>query len=223
MSTEIPAPLRSPTFLPRSFRDGRQIRTLDLIKIRCLEFLQDMFKTWPGDFKWDPDPEKTGILIIDKYAFNLAAVAKRPGIVTSRGPMRTGQSAGFRQVQDFDQQSGRRTRTGLVDGSVMLSVYARGAEAETLAGFVYEWFLDFQEALIEGGSFRTPLDRRGLFRISSVSVGEEALVKSDSAPDLSVVPVLVRAMVQRRSLIVQDALKLKNITVSFTSGGHPVF
>lgn len=209
--------------LPHSFRDGREIRTLDVIKIRCLEFLQDMFKTWPGVYRWDPDPDKTGILIVDKYSFNLQAVSNRPGVVASRGPMRFTKSVGFRQTQDFDPQSGRRTRTDLIDGSVLLSVYARGAEAEMLAGFVAEWFDDFQESLIEGGSFRTPLDRRGLFRISSVSIGEEALVKSDSAPDLSVVPVLVRATVQRRSLLIPKALKLKNIIVSFTSGGHPVF
>jgi hypothetical protein len=222
VSIEIPAPLKSPSFLPRSFKDGRAIRTTDLIKIHCLEFLQDMFATWPGKYKWDADVEKTGILIVDKYSFNLEAVAKRPAVVASRGPLRSTKSTGFRQTQDFDPMSGRRTTTDLLDGSVMLSVYARGIEAEMLAGFVFEWFLDFQDAIRERGSFRTPLDRRGIFKISSVSVGEEALVKSSSAPDLSLVPVLVRAMVQRRSLIVPDALKLKNIVVTVTSGGHPV-
>jgi hypothetical protein len=207
---------------PRGLRDQtREIRIGQVIKLYAIDFLQSMFSQHPTR-TWDPDVATTKILIVDKYTFNLEEVAKRPAIVSNRGPQRWMKTSGFRQMQTRDMVSDRRSYTDLINGSVTFSVFARGGEAEDLAQLVFEWFTQFQDAIRDRGAFRAPLDRVGLFRVSSVSIGEEALVKSDSAPDLSVVPVMVQAMAQQRWLLIPRAVKLKGIRFTITRGGLPV-
>jgi hypothetical protein len=213
---EIPASVFAYSQAPRSLRDSsRELRGPQVIKNYCLEFLQIMYSDPKARRRWDQDEEKAEILIIDKYTFNLETVEKRPAIVASRGPVGWSKTSGFRQMQHQDQMTDRRIYTDLIDGSVTLSCFAReGLESEAIATDVYEWFTMFQDAIRTRGSFRQVLDRMGLFRVSSVSIGEEALVKSDGRPDLSVTPVVVRAMVQRRWMQEATAPKLKNVHVT---------
>ena len=217
----IPPQVDGETAEPRSMRDGRPLRVGQIIKLYSIEFLQMMFSQHPTR-TWDPSVEKTKILIVDKYTFNLEEVAKRPAIVANRGPQQWMKTSGFRQMQTRDMMTDRRTYSDLVSGSMTFSVFARGSESEDLAQLVFEWFTQFQDAIRERGAFRAPLDRVGLFRVSSVSIGEEALVKSDSAPDLSVVPVRVQAIAQQRWLFIPRAVKLKGIRFTITRGGNPV-
>ncbi len=219
---DLPASVQAQSVSARPLGTGdRVLRSAEIIKIYSLEFLQIMFSKHHRRV-WKPDEAETGILIVDKYSFNLETVAARPAIVANRGPMRWGETSGFRQMQTRDQMSDRRTYTDLVEGSVTFSCFARGAEAEDIAYDVFEWFKHFQDAIRERGSFSSSLDRVGMFRVSSVSIGEEALVKSDSAPDLSVVPVQIRAMVQQRWMMIPSAVKLKEIMFTFTRNGSPV-
>ena len=221
MAVEIPASVFAQSLAPRSMRDSsRELRGPQVIKNYCLEFLQIMYSDPKARRHWDADESKTDILIIDKYTFNLEAVEKRSAIVASRGPVAWSKTSGFRQMQEQDMQTDRRIYTDLIDGSVTLSCFSReGLESEAIATDVFEWFTEFQDALRARGSFRQLLDRMGLFRVSSVSIGEEALVKSDGRPDLSVTPVMVRAMVQRRWMQSATAPKLKN--VHLTINGEP--
>ena len=219
----MPASVYAQSLSPRSMRDqSRELRGPQLIKNHCLEFLQIMYQDPKARFHWDQDEAKTEILIIDKYVFNLEAVEKRPCIVASRGVTRWTKSSGFRQMQEQDMMTDRRIHTDLIDGAVTLSCFSReGLESEAMATDVFEWFTEFQDAIRARASFRQVLDRVGLFRVSSVEIGEEALVKSDSRPDLSVTPVVVRAMAQRRWLVTTTGPKLKNIKVTITNDGHP--
>lgn len=195
-------PVSGPVY---SLRDpASEIKPFQIIKQIGLEFLQLMYsESGPDtDFKWDAETESTEILIVDKYSFNLDDVAVRPAIVANRGPQRWMNSSGFQQTQKFEFQTATRTSTDLVQGSVIFNCFSKeGVEAEDIAGEIFSWFR----------VFRGPLRKSGLFRVESTTMGEEALVKGDSRPDLSVVPVQVEASVQLRWSIQPYARTLQSI------------
>ena len=192
----------------RSIRDPNVIiPPHQIIKQISLEFLQIMYsENGPKTrFKWDSDLNSSEIMIVDKYSFNLDDVVVRPSIVANRGPQRWSNTSGFQQTQEFEFRTGRRTSTDLLSGSVIFNCFSReGVEAEAIAGDVFDWFR----------VFRDPLRKSGLFRVESTSMGEEALVQSDSRPDLSVVPVQVEASVQLRWSIEPYARVLKDVVVT---------
>jgi len=200
----------------RSIRDpGSIIETHQIIKQIGLEFLQIMYSESGPDtgLTWDSDESQTELSILDKYAFNLEDVMVRPAIVANRGPVRWSNSSGFQQMQEMDMRRGRVIGTDLMSGSIVFNCFSKeGVEAESIAGNVFDWFR----------VFRKPLRRSGLFRVQSTSMGEEALVKSDSRPDLSVVPVQVEASVQVRWSIEPYASALKKIVFGFGKITSPV-
>lgn len=183
------------------------IEAHQIIKQIGLEFLQLMYSESGPDtiLKWYSNTEDTEILIVDKYSFNLDDVQMRPAIVANRGPQRWMSTSGFQQMQEFDFRTARFTGTDLISGVIVFNCFSKeGIEAEKIASDVFEWFR----------VFRIPLRKAGLFRVESTTMGEEALVKSDSRPDLSVVPVQVEASVQVRWSIQPYARTLANIVSS---------
>lgn len=208
-----------PTEHAQSLHDPevRYTRAHEVIKNFALEFCQLLFGV-PGNHRylWDSDHAKTQISVIDKYAFNLEQVALNPAIVANRGPLAWAKTSGFRQVQSQDLRTGSKTYTDLIRGSVTMSCFSRsGLEAEDIAGFVFESFQSFRDVLrnITGRGRMVP-GHLGYFRIEAVSLGEEALIKGGSRPELSVVPVAISAMVQRRWAVTpRDARKLKDVAV----------
>ena len=183
---------------------NERIETHQIIKQLGLEFLQVMHsEDGPGtDRIWTEDPQQSEIMIVDKYTFNLDDVNVRPAIVANRGPQRWGNSSGISQLQEMDPRTAKRIHTDLINGSVIFNCFAKdGIEAETIAGNVFDWFR----------VFRIPLRKSGFFKIDSAMIGEEALVKSDSTPDLSVVPVQVNASIQVRWSIEPRATRLRAI------------
>lgn len=175
-----------------SLRDPETIiEPHQIIKQIGLEFLQKMYSESGPDthFTWNKEVSETEILIVDKYSFNLDDVQMRPAIVANRGPQRWMNSSGFQQMQDFDPRTAKFTGSDLIAGTVIFNCFSKeGVEAEQIASDVFDWFR----------VFRIPLRKSGLFRVESTTMGEEALVKSDSRPDLSIVPVQVEASVQVR-------------------------
>jgi len=191
------------------------VDTHQIIKQISLEFIQIMYSESGPDTRltWDPDESQTEISVLDKYSFNLDDVMVRPAIVANRGPVRWASSSGFQQMQEMDMRKERIIGTDLISGSVTFNCFSKeGVEAESVAGDVFDWFR----------AFRKPLRKSGLFRVQSTSMGEEALVKSDSRPDLSVVPVQVEASVQVRWSIEPYANTLKNIVFSLGKITSPV-
>lgn len=182
-----------------------KIETHQIIKQIGLEFLQTVYaenSPIQTRFNWQDDEAESDILIIDKYTFNLDDVAARPAIVANRGPHRWANTSGFQQTQEYDFKTAKRTSTDLISGNVIFNCFSKeGIEAEEIAGNVFDWFR----------VFRDPLRKTGLFRVESTTMGEEALVKSDSRPDLSVVPVQVEASVQVRWSIQPYARTLQQI------------
>lgn len=210
----------------RSLHDEtkRYVRPHQIIKNYALEVCQLMFSGGgPINIHWDPDQEKTQILIVDKYSFNLDQVASTPAIVANRGPQSWMRSSGFRQMQSMDMRTDRRTHTDMVQGSVVLSCFAReGIEAEEIAGFLFEGFQQIRDILRKIGSRGIMVPGHlGMFKIESSSMGEEALVKSNSRPDLSVVPVALSVMVQRRWAVTPANMKLQNVDLRTSRNGTP--
>jgi hypothetical protein len=176
----------------------------------------------PFGLIWSREEEKSQIRICDKHAFNLDHVGANPAIVANRGPQAWAKSSGFRQMQNIDMRTDTRTYIDLIRGSVILSCFSRqGLEAEDLAGFLFESFQVFRDVLrkIARRGIIVP-HHLGFFRIEASSMGEEALVKSDSRPDISVVPVAIQATVQRRySVEPTNSRKLQNIAVRTSRRG----
>lgn len=171
---------------------------------------------------WDPVQEKTQITIVDKYSFNLDQVSSTPTIVANRGPIRWVNTSGFRQLQSIDMRTDRRTYIDLVQGGAVLSCFSRqGLEAENLAAYMFESFRALRDVLrkIARRGIMVP-NHLGFFKVEATTMGEEALIKSDSRPEISVVPVSISAMVTRRfSVEPLKGRKLQNVAVRTSRSG----
>lgn len=208
----------------RSLHDSsrRYAQTHQVVKNYTLEVIQLLF--YPGnpfEYCWDIDQEKTEITVVDKYSFNLDQVGMKPAIVVNRGPLNWLRTSGFRQTQHIDLRKDARTSTDLVRGGAMISCFSRqGLEAESLAGYLFDSFQILRDVLrkLARTGIMVP-NHLGFFRIEATSMGEEALVKSDSRPEISVVPVALTATVQRRWRVTPDARKLQDITVRTNRSG----
>lgn len=204
--------------------ERRYDQTHKIFKNFALEVCQLLFSQDGIGFAWDKDVSKSQITICDKYSFNLKSVGATPAIVANRGPLAWLKSSGFRQMQSHDLKTGTRTHTDLVRGAVTLSCFSRsGTEAEDIAGFVFDSFQYFRDALRKiGNRGRIAPHHLGYFRIEATTMGEEALVKTDSRPEISVVPVAIAASVQRRWAITQtNTRKLQGVTVRARNNGNP--
>jgi hypothetical protein len=194
-----------------------------VIKNYALEICQVLFsKGNPTGFCWDPDQEKTQIMIVDKHSFDLEAVGTTPTIVANRGPLGWMKTSGFRQMQNIDMRTDRRTYTDLVRGGVILSCFSRhGLEAEDLAGYLFESFQVFRDVLRKIAKEGTLVPHHlGFFKIEASNMGEEALVKSDSRPEVSVVPIAIQASVQRRYAVQpRNSRKLQKLNVRTSRSG----
>jgi len=202
----------------------KYIRPHQIIKNHALEFVQLLFmdnENVGDDLSWDQDQEKSHITIVDKYVFNLEQVSTRPAIVANRGPQGWMKTSGFRQFQGENMRTGERTYLDLIKGTVTLSCFSKqGLEAEEIAGIVFEGFQTFRDVLRKlHQRGRLMPQHLGFFKVESSMMGEEALVKSDSRPDLSVVPVAIAATVQRRWSLRPNARKLRGINVGVNATG----
>lgn len=193
-----------------------------IVKNFALEICQLLFYEGnPIGYTWDPSQEHTQVTIVDKHSFNLDQVGTKPAIVANRGPIRYLKTSGFRQLQDHDWKSGKRTYTDLVRGTAILSCFSRqGLEAENIAGYIFASFQNLRDELRKIGSrgIMAP-NHLGFFRIETTNMGEEALVKSDSRIEISVVPVAIQAMVQRRWAVTPDTRKLQGLGVRTSRSG----
>jgi len=218
MATET-EPVNSQGDAPSLHDETRRYRyPHEIIKNYSLEICQLLFSDPRSRYIWDISQEKTQITICDKHAFNQDQVNQQPCIVASRGPIAWMNTSGFQQRQDLDWRTGRETFTDLQRGGVTLSCFSKaGAEAEEIAGFLYESFQMLRSVLRKiGAQGRMVPNHLGFFRIQAVTMGEEALVRSNSAPEMSVVPVAISANVQRRWSVEPKARTLLKINTAIT-------
>lgn len=209
----------------RSLHDPerRYVGAHQVIKNFALEICQLLFYEGnPLRYCWDPNQEKTEITIVDKYAFNLDQVGTRPCIVANRGPINWTNTSGFRQMQNINMRTDQRTYTDLARGGVVLSCFSQqGLEAEDIAGYIWESFKTLRDVLRKLAKQDSIAPHHlGYFRIEATNMGEEALIKSASRPEISVVPVQIAAQVQRRwSVTPTNTRKLQNLIVRTGTSG----
>ena len=211
----------------RSLHDEnvRYVWAHQVIKNYVLETAQLMFYEGnPLGFVWNPEQAKTQITIVDKYSFNLDQVGSMPAMVANRGPLQWSGTSGFRQLQGVDMRTDKRTHIDLVRGGAILSCFSKnGLEAEDMAGYMFEAFRTLRDVLrkIARRGIMVP-NHLGFFKVEATTMGEEALIKSSSRPEISVVPVSIQAMVTRRwSVTPLDGRKLQHVVTRTSRSGTP--
>jgi hypothetical protein len=149
-----------------------------------------------SDFTYIPRNERdTGIMIMDKHAFNLEKVASKPALIIHRKQfnwMRTS----IDQSLHTSTLTGTTRKMDLLQGSVIIHcLNQEGLVAEELAHIV---FFGLE-------AFKSSLRKLGLWELQTLGIGEESvLVDSKSQTEIVSVPVIVRAFIQAKWLE-QDA------------------
>lgn len=171
-----------------------------------LAFLQGLFASFqPGQncFHYDDNEVVSEIKIEGQNTDNLESVDARPKLVVARGPVSMGKSGignfvGSRNLSQFQRQT-----AVIRSGTVGISCYSRtDLEADRLA----EICSDAIDSL-------TPQIRQfGFLEIRAMQIGQRAMIKADSRPELFVTPVLVRTQLTKNYRAeVADPVKLREI------------
>jgi len=165
----------------------------DVVKDKILMFLQQLFaqehlygnsedESMRNEFRWHLDDNQTKIMIMDTNTENLEAVEKRPALIITRSPIQW-QKLAIDQRFRYDWQKDISSYSDLLSSSLRVNCFSRnGLEAEFLATIVFQCVQFFAKDLKQ-------MDE--IFDITSVQIGEEAIVLSDSQIELSVVPVII--------------------------------
>jgi hypothetical protein len=175
-----------------------------------LVFLQSLFSNFPpgaNKLHYDDSPELTEIAIEGQNTDNLTAVDTRPKIVVARGAVRM-QKTGINNTIGSRNLSLLQRRIAVIRaGTVGISCYSREElEADRIAEIV--------ASSIE--SMTDVIRRLGFLEVRATDIGQRAMIKSDSRPELFVVPVVVRAQVTEnynRKII--DPVLLRKILYEF--------
>ena len=171
------------------------------IKYIFINFLQQFFANH-ATFTWNADLKLTKIVIADKNAVELEIVEKRPAIICARGGMAwTNVNAGQKHVEDnffSDLTLGGRVDTGdsvrnatytdLLQASMTLHILSKsGIQAEQIASEV------FQTLTV----YKPELRKRGIHKVSGLSIGEEQNLKTSAAIEYASVPISINFLTQR--------------------------
>lgn len=157
-----------------------------------LSFLQDMFSQenlydGKNDFIWNPDSEKSRLLIADAYTEDLETMEMRPAIILRRGSIRWMRTS-LDQRSHVNFHTGAKSFKDLVTSDLTAECLSRnGLEAEFLADIVFQGIQMFAQSI----------RARGAFDVDSVAIGPETLIQGDSQRELSTVPVGIRLLLQR--------------------------
>jgi len=191
----------------------------DVVKDRILEFLQRLFGQEElygtngklgNDFLWQLDTTLTKILIMDSNTENLEEVEKRPALILSRAPIQW-QKIAIDQFSSMDWKTGAKSYSDLLSTSLRINCFSRnGLEAEFLASVVFQCIQFFSHEL---------KSLKEIFDVASVSIGEEAIVSSDSQIDLSVVPVIIGLYLKNSWKVTPEGVLVNSFGISINYGG----
>ena len=154
----------------------------DIAKEVVLGFLMSFFQErprGPAGWHYNEDENKASIFICDKFSYNREVAEQRPGLFVDRGPMRW---AG-RHLDQFvgsGVDGGAKIRGDLIECGVRVNCVSKeGVEAEHLAQMIFMLVSIFRD------EFRKV---EGIHHVLSTDVGSESILRSDSRPDLHLVP-----------------------------------
>lgn len=150
---------------------------LEHVRTVTIAFIQGLFNGAPlGDYHWDPEDEKTEIIIRDENPIHVDKYGQRPCINFTMGTSEF-YHMGMDDMLEYDFASGKKVKGMLVPGTITANVCARSdIEAHNLAWIVAEHVWLLRELLIAQGFFEIG---RGM-RITPPSP-PGSIVASDSA------------------------------------------
>ena len=197
---------------PHDYIDPNKYFTnsLKFMENSILVFLQSLFANFPPEthcFHYDDSPEASEIAIEGQSTDNLTSVDTRPKIVVARGPVRLNKTGINNGVGSSNLTLHRRSFATIRHGTVGISCYSReDLEADRLAEIVSD--------SIE--SMTDVIRSLGFLEIRATDIGQRAMIKSDSRPELFVTPVLIRAQVTKnykRQIV--DPVRLREIIFQY--------
>jgi hypothetical protein len=198
---------------PRDFTDPNYFYTdkLRFMENSVLSFLQILFATFPpGCMHYEheqTDANITEIHIEGQGTDNLQVVDNRPKIVVARGPVQFQQAGMNAMIGSANTSLLSQRHATIMAGSVGISCYSREElEADKIA--------EICASAIE--AFQPIIRKYGFLEIRTAQIGQRAMIKSDSRPELYVTPVLLRTSVTanwNRSVI--DPVKLRKYILEF--------
>lgn len=150
-----------------------------------LAFLQALFGAFPDDLRYEDD-DTTKIKIEGQNTDNLETVDTRPKIVVARGPVQFQQAGVNAMIGSANLSLAKQRHATIMAGSVGISCYSREElEADKIA--------EICASAIE--AFQPIIRKYGFLEIRTAQIGQRAMIKSDSRPELFVTPVLLRTSV----------------------------
>ena len=194
---------------PHDYIDPNKLypNSLHFMENAFLGFLQAVFSLFPpgvNRFHYDADDSLTEIAIEGQNTDNLMAVDTRPKIVVARGAVNLQKSGIGNGVGSKNLSLLQRTYAHVREGTVGISCYSRSdLEADRIA----ELCADSIESLVP------QIRQLGFLEVRTTAIGQRAMIKADSRPELFVTPVLVKASVTKnfKSTIIDPVLLRKII------------
>lgn len=134
----------------QSFKTG----PLSQVRLLYTTFIQGLFSASPpGCYHWTPELEDTEIVITQESPINLEVANDRPCITFTRAPVSFFQ-LGFDDMLEFDQSTGRKTKSLLIPGTMLINVCSRNdLESEHLAWVVAEHLWLLRDLLMKQGFY----------------------------------------------------------------------
>lgn len=191
MADKVPETAASPTFPDSSFK----YTPLRHVRVLFIRFCQGLFhQAPPGAYHWDPDINKTEIVITNENTIDPEVINKRPGISFTRGPCQF-YSLGIDDMAKYDMSIDQKEKGVLVPGTMTINLLSRvSIETEDLAWVVAEHFWLLRDLLMKAGFFdigRSP-------QIGSPSKAG-SLIANDLGDEYYVTPVSVPWQFARNS------------------------
>jgi|GEM_PF-4772723 len=157
------------------------------IKYVFLHFLQALFSN-DHIYTWDPDVQKTNIIIADRHAIDIGVAVFRPSIILQRGDVSwtysvRGQDATNALINYNDknlQSVGNKgylnkAYTDLLRGQIVFNIVSKnGIQAEIIAEKVFKNLTGYKDEL----------RKAGIKLINNLSISQEQIIKNSSEIDL---------------------------------------
>lgn len=180
-STKAPTTIAAGRF-PDDFRNAPLVRVRTLF----VRFIQGIFNARePGDYHWNSDRELSQLFISDENPVKTASCGVRPAISVTRGSVQF-QTLGLDDMQDYNFQTGKKTKGVLVPGTMTINCCSRvDLECDRLAWVVAEQLWMNRELLMKVGFFE--IGRRPMIGAPSPA---GSLVVGDGADEFYVTSVM---------------------------------
>jgi hypothetical protein len=127
---------------------------LSLLRLFYVTFTQTLFHYHaPRNYRWEPEPERTRIVITTENTLRAEALQQRPAISFTRGPVQSF-SLGFGDVDGYDMATGQKTKSILLPGTMSINCCSRNSvEAENIASYIATSLWAHSYAMMQAGFY----------------------------------------------------------------------